>query len=309
MTNILCTIEGFTEEAQTKLNAIGTVTYAKPSQEELSSLVADSEILVVQLGLTIDTSVIDAAPNLKYIATATTGLDHIDIEHAESKGVKIVSLKGETEFLNSITSTSELALGLMIALARNIPAAASSVENGAWNREGHRGQTLSGKTLGVVGMGRLGKLMAQYGEGLGMNVIFTDPDVEGGVSPEELLKESDVISIHVHLQEDTENMIGDASIKLMKPTALLINTARGKIVDETAIMKALDASTLAGYATDVLSDELSFEDGNATSDLIEYAKTHRNVIITPHIGGTTLESREATDIFIAQKLSTVINNQ
>jgi D-3-phosphoglycerate dehydrogenase len=144
--------------------------------------------------------------------------------------------------------------------------------------------------------------MATYGEGLGMNVIFTDPDVEGGVSPEELLKTSDVVSIHVHLQEDTENMFCEPSIAMMKPGALLINTARGKIVDEAAALKALEAGTLGGYATDVLADELSFADGNAKSALIDYAKTHSNVIITPHIGGTTVESREATDVFIVRKL-------
>ncbi|MDP7069595.1 MAG: NAD(P)-dependent oxidoreductase [Candidatus Peribacteraceae bacterium] len=294
MANITCTIEGFTEEANTLLNEIGTVALGAPD--------SDTEILLVQLGFNVDKDIIDASPNLKVIATATTGLDHIDTAYAESKNIQIISLKGETEFLNSITSTSELALGLMIALARNIPAASNKVLEGKWDREGHRGHTLNGKTLGVVGLGRLGKLMATYGEGLGMNVIFTDPDVEGGVSPEELLKTSDVVSIHVHLQEDTENMFCEPSIAMMKPGALLINTARGKIVDEAAALKALEAGTLGGYATDVLADELSFADGNAKSALIDYAKTHSNVIITPHIGGTTVESREATDVFIVRKL-------
>lgn len=302
MINILCTIKGFTSEAKTVLEDIGSLTCIIPTQNELVNAVSEAEVLLVQLGLTVNRDVIDAAPSLRIIATATTGLDHIDITYAEEKGITIVSLKGETAFLETITSTSELALGLMIALARHIPSAVQSVLAGTWNREGNRGSSLSGKTLGIIGMGRLGTLMATYAKGLGMNVLHTDPAVDGGIPLETLLKQADVISVHVHLTTETTNLINANTLKHMKSGALLINTARGKIVDEAAVIEALESGHLGGYATDVLGDELSFTSDSASAPLIEYAKNHRNVIITPHIGGTTTESREATDVFIAKKI-------
>jgi len=308
MTNILCTIKGFTQDAAIVLNEVGTVTYKQPTQDALPSLVVDTNILIVQLGLNVDRAVLDAAKNLKIIATATTGLDHIDVEYAKNKGITIISLKDESAFLKSITSTAELALGMMISLARNIPSAIQSVLAGNWDRESHRGISLSTKTLGIIGMGRLGRMMAQYGKGLGMNVLFSDPKVAGGVTLEELLQTADVISLHVHLDEHTKNLINETSLKIIKTGALLINTARGNIVDEAAVIKALESKKLGGYATDVLSDELSFINNKATSALIEYAMTHRNVIITPHIGGTTVESRQATDIFISNKVNELLQN-
>ena len=289
---IFCTIDPFTPEAKTLLEEVATFT----------TNTSEAEILLVQLGYIIDKQRIDSAPHLKIIATATTGLDHIDTAYAKEKGVDVISLKEETAFLNSITSTAELALGLMISLARNIPSAYVSVLNGNWDREEYRGHSLAEKTLGIIGMGRLGKLMAQYGKGLGMKILFTDPHVEGSLPLDELLQQSDVVSLHVHLQNDTENMIHTDTLNLMKEGALLINTARGKIVNEDAVIIALESGHLGGYATDVLTDELHFEAGKAHARLIEYAKGHQNVIITPHIGGTTTESREATDIFIAKKL-------
>lgn len=303
---ILCTIgEQFAEEGKQILEELGDVTYATPTQEELPSLVSDVDILVVQLGITFDKDVIDAAENLKVIATATTGLDHIDVEHAESKGITVLSLKGETEFLNTVTATAEHALGLMIALARKLPAAVQSVKECKWDRTTYKGHSLSGQTLGIVGLGRLGKMMQRYGEALGMNVIYTDTNEAGGVALEELLKTADFVSLHVPLMKETERLMNSEMIGLMKPSAYLINTSRGDIVNEDELISALESGNLAGYATDVLSGERSFSPEKANNKLIDYAKTHDNVIITPHIGGTTSEAREATDVFIAIKVKAI----
>jgi len=285
------------------LEQVGTVTVATPQQNTFASMVTDTEILVVQLGLNVTKEIIDAAPKLTTIATATTGLDHIDTAYAHSKGITIVSLKDETEFLQTVTSTAELALGLMVALIKKIPAAHTSVLQGNWHREEFRGHSLRRKVLGIIGYGRLGKLMAQYSSALDMQVIYTDPHVSGGVPLDEVLQMADIISLHIHLTPDTEGSIGANELAAMKKGALLINTARGKIVNEAALIHSLETGAIGGYATDVLYDELEFEGSTAKSPLIEYAKTHSNVIITPHIGGTTVESREATDIFIAQKLA------
>ncbi len=312
---ILNTIgDKFTLRARRPLETLGSVDYKIPSQAELREIISQYEICVIGLGLNFYKEEIDRAPKLKVIATATTGLDHIDVAYAESKGITILSLRGENDFLDTITGTAELALGLMIDLLRYSPWAFDSVKNYEWDREQFRGFNLYGKTLGIVGLGRLGKMMARYGKALGMRVIFTDPLVENPdyqkVSLEELLKESDVISIHVHLTSETENIFSAKAFAYMKPSAYLINTSRGKIVEEGDLLHALKSKKIAGYGTDVLADELSFEkSGFNNHPLVEFSKQNRNVIIVPHIGGMTYDSREATDVFIAEKTKRFFDSQ
>ena len=296
---ILCyTGSLFAPEGKEVLESIGSVVFEEPTESNLANIT----ILVVQLGVNVDKEMIDSAPNLKFIATATTGLDHIDIKYAQSKGIEVISLKGEAGFLNTITSTAELALGLIISLTRKIPSANKSVINGEWDREEFRGTSLRGKTLGIIGYGRLGKMMERFGKAFEMNVVFSDSNVPGGLTLEELLEISDIVSIHVPLDESTEGLIGTHELQMMKPNAILINTSRGKIVDEEAVIGALKSRILGGYGTDVLSDELDFSGNEIRSHLVDYSKNNPNVLITPHIGGTTAESRVATDIFIAKKL-------
>jgi len=308
---ILNTIgERYTEKATEALNQLGEVDYFDVTQDKLLEIIEKYDIAVIGLGLAFDKSVLEKAKNLKVIATATTGLDHIDTNHAQSRSIAILSLKGENEFLDTITGTAELACGLMMDLLRFTPQAFDSVKNYEWDREKFRGRTLHGKTLGIVGMGRLGKWMARYGDAFGMNVIFCDPYVEKSplagpkkVSFDELLERSDVISIHVPLNKETEGVFNRDVFLKMKNTVYVVNTSRGRVVNENDLLKALKRKEIAGYATDVLADELSFaEKGLANHPLIEYAKENNNVIIVPHLGGMTHESRERTDIFIAEKL-------
>ena len=184
------------------------------------------------------------------------------------------------------------------------------VKNYRWDRESFRGRNLYGLTLGVIGLGRLGKWMARYGNAFGMDVLYHDPKLLTSnvdslgteASFDELLQKSDVISIHVHLNKETENMFNAEVFKKMKNTAYLINTARGDIVHEGDLLNALQSQEIAGYGTDVLAGELNFNKEFSKHPLVEYAKESRNVIIVPHIGGMTVESRERTDIFIAEKL-------
>ncbi len=301
----------FSAEAQAILNSCGDVDYKNISQAELLEKAGEYDVLVVGLGLTINKEVLEAATQLRVICSATTGLDHIDVEYAQQKGIEVLSLRGEEEFLDTITGTAELALGLMLDLVRRIPFAFESVKHNEWKRENFRGHSLFGKTLGIVGLGRLGKMMARYGRGLGMNVIAFDPHIApdvfekaqvDSVDFETLLEKSDVISIHVHLSNKTENMFNAEVLKKMKPQSYLINTARGKIVNEGDVLNALKNKIISGYATDVLADETTFGETFAGHPLVEYAMTHDNLIVVPHIGGMTEESREATDIFIAEKL-------
>ena len=307
---ILNTIgEVYSAEARPILEGLGSVTYATPTQDELERIIGDYDILVVGLGLAINTRVIDAGAKLKIVATATTGLDHIDLAYAKERGVPVVSLKGEDAFLDTITGTAELALALALMLSRQLPAASAAVARGEWRREDFRGHNLSERTLGVVGLGRLGRLMARYGEALGMHVLYSDPAVAAAppwcerVSFAELLRRSDIISIHVHLSPVTEHMFDAAAFEEMKATAYLINTSRDKIVDEAALLEALEAGQLAGYGTDVLSGEIGFAGRiPETHPLSRYSRTHPNIIIVPHIGGMTEESRIKTDVFIAEKV-------
>ena len=331
-----------TPEARAILEEIGRVRDFSGSQEELGGVISEYDAAFVGLGLAFNRDVLARAGKLRVIATATTGLDHIDLETARERGVEVLSLRGEEEFLNTITGTAELAFGMLLDLVRRVPWAFAAVERYEWDREAFRGHSLSGKTLGIIGLGRLGRLMARQAAGFGMRVIFFDPYVaasqerffgktpdvgeprsggktsgvkeenRGGISVfeatkvgfDELLRKSDAISIHVHLTPETEGMFGEREFAVMKPSAYLINTSRGKIVDERALLAALEQNKIAGYATDVLADELSFEiTGFSKHPLVEYAKTHENLLLVPHIGGMTVESRAATDIFIAQKLT------
>lgn len=307
----------YDEKAKEILAAIGEVDYLNPDQNRFLEIIEKYEVLIVGLGLNIDKEVIDKAKNLKIIATATTGLDHICVEYAESKGIQIISLKDETEFLNTITGTAELAWGLMLGLLRFIPDSFDSVKKYEWDREKFRGHNLYGKTLGIVGLGRLGGWMSKYGNAFGMNVIGFDQYVDDNIFSKlkckkvdfsELIKQSDIISIHVHLNKETENMFGEEEFVKMKDNAYLINTSRGKIVNESDLLEALKNKEIAGYATDVLADELNFDKDFSNHPLVEYSKNNNNLIIVPHIGGMTHESREATDVFIANKINKFLLN-
>ena len=310
---ILNTIgEGYADEAKAVLNELGEVDYITPTQDELVGIIEKYDIIVIGLGLNFDKEVIDNAKKLKIIITATTGLDHINIEYAQSKNIEVLSLKGETDFLNSITGTAELAFGLMIKLLRLMSDAFDSVKNYQWDREKFRGHNIYGQTLGIIGLGRLGKWMAQYGKAFNMNVIYYDPHVDTDEyekkSFDEFLSKSDVISIHTHLNNETENMFNTDTFNKMKNNAYLINTSRGKIVNEKDLLVALESKQIAGYGTDVLADELEFVKNFSNHPLVEYAKKNQNLVIVPHIGGMTYESRIATDVFIANKLKKHLNS-
>jgi len=308
--------EKFTPKARGVLDDAVSIEYKTPTQTELAGLIGKYDGVIVGLEVKFDKAVLEKAKKLKFIATATTGLDHIDTAFAEKKGIHILSLKGENAFLDTVTGTAELAFGLLLSLIRFIPKSFDSVKSDLWDRESFRGHSLYGKSLGIVGMGRLGKMIARYGKAFGMKIFFTDPDVSKQEFPEyeklgfeELIKESDMVSIHVHLSHQTENMFNRQVFNDMKKSAYLVNTSRGKVVNEEDILSALKNKTIAGYATDVLTDETSF--GNHIPEnhpLVEYARDNTNLIIVPHIGGMTHESREATDIFMAQKIKDYIDS-
>jgi D-3-phosphoglycerate dehydrogenase len=268
----------------------------------------DAHILVVRLKHNIDKAWLDQMPNIKVIASPTTGLNHIDMAEAEKRGIKIICLRGHTDFLDKITSTAEEAIGLMLALVRKFPWAFEHVKGGSWNRDLFKGNQLAGKTLGILGLGRLGKMVARYAKAMDMKVIASDPYVDAGtmtrnsvekVSMEELFKKSDVVSIHVLLTDQTQNLVKAEHLKLMKPSAFFINTARAEILEKGALEKALQEKWIAGAAIDVMWDEKG--DGSHLRDnpLLELAHKSNNLLIVPHIGGATYEAMQITEDFIA----------
>lgn len=269
--------------------------------------VANATVIISRLGYKIDRELIGCPHQLKFILTATTGTNHIDLQFVESLGAKVLSLKGETDFLNKVTPTAEHTWGLLLALCRNYQSAFSDVESFNWNRDAFLGKQLFGKTIGVVGLGRLGKLVARYAEAFGMRVIYNDI-VEQDVSYErvellELMSQSDVITIHVPLDKSTTKFINTNCFKTVKKGAILINTARGEVIDEQALLCALQSGGLNGAAIDVVANESTWS-GKVPLDneIINYARSHSNLIVTPHIGGACPDAMRMTEEFIAKKL-------
>lgn len=313
---ILVTLPAFTPAAAEILQQSAELRFVPSDREAVRSEISGCDAAVIGLGVKFDRELLSSAHKLACIATATTGLDHIDLEAARERGVQVLSLRGEDTLLGTITGTAELALGLLLALVRGIPQAHQSVvHHGEWNRERFRGSSISGRTVGIVGLGRLGRQFAKMIQGLRANVCYFDPYVPAQMHPDfkkvefgELLETSFAISIHTHLTEDTARMFGAPALARMKRGTYLVNTARGGIVDEMALLFALQSGQVGGYATDVLDGEINFEKGGAGEHpIVAYARSNPNVVVTPHIGGMTQDSREATDLFIAQKLHALIS--
>ncbi len=299
--------EGYSPEAREVLGALGEVTEKSLDRAGLLEAVAECEVLIARFGHSLDKELFAAAHHLRVLVSATTGLDHIDLEAAAERGVTVLSLQGETEFLEGLSATAELAWGLLLSLLRRIPQAADSVKGGGWNRDAFRGNELRGKRLGILGLGRLGRMVAEYGRAFGMAVAAYDPhasdwteDVESRPTVEDLLDDSQVLSLHLPLNEETKGMIGKAQFARLPEGAVLINTSRGAVVDEAALLAALGSGHLAGAGLDVVAGELS---GGPSQALLDYIRNYDNLIITPHMGGATVESMEKAEIFMANKLT------
>lgn len=250
----------------------------------------------------------EAAPRLKVIVTPTTGLNHIDLCEANRRGITILSLKGEIEFLRNMRATAEYTVGLMLALLRAIPAASAHVQRGGWNRDLFKGYELYGKTVGVVGYGRVGRLVGRYLLAFDARVIAADPTLSSEqVAPhvelmpfEDLLREADIVTLHVNYTPEKHAFFGAKQFAQMRPGSWFINTSRGELVDKNALLNALVSGHLAGAALDVVANECSRP--MPDRPLIRYAARSRNLLITLHLAGNSYESSEKTEIFMAQNL-------
>lgn len=286
---------GACPDAFDSLSAEVEVVSMPPSRDALLRHLAAFDLYCASLQLRAGRDVLDQAPQLRAIVTVSTGLDHIDVDYAESRGIRVLSLRGDAVFLDTVTSTAELAWALLLAAVRRLPSACASALRGDWDRERFRGLQLSAKTLGVLGYGRLGRMVAEYGKAFRMRVLACDrepvqpADGVEMVCFETLLEQADVLSVHIHLTRENHRLLDARAFSRMKPGAVLVNTSRGAIVDESALLKVLASGRLAAAGIDVVDGEL---DGSLDQHpLIRYARDHDNLVISPHVGGVTLEAQ------------------
>jgi D-3-phosphoglycerate dehydrogenase len=283
-----------------KLEKAGFEVHVKPdiTAGELKRAVSNYNVLIVRGRTKVTREIIEAGRELKVIGRAGAGVDNIDVEAAEKKGVKVVNTP---EALAE--AVAELTIGLILSLARNIPLADSSMKEKKWIKKTLMGWELKGKTLGTIGLGNIGERVARLAKAFGMKILITKrtppspallKELEAEFIPlHELLRRSDIVTIHVPHTPQTHRMIGQKEIQLMKTGAFLINTSRGAIVDEKALIEALKSGKLGGAALDVYEVE-------PPNDWTLMRLP--NVVCTPHIGAQTVEAQKATSDLIAEKI-------
>jgi len=268
------------------------------TKESLMEAVKDYDALIVRSRTKVTREVIERGRRLKLIARAGSGLDNIDLEAAEEKGIAVICTPEAPA-----DSVAELTIGLMITLARGIAQADSAMKQGRWIKRELRGMLLKGKSLGLIGLGNIGLRVARIAKAIGMKILVTKrtpppPELLEELGAEflpldELLRRSDIVSIHVPLTGETKRIIGREEISKMKDGAFLINTSRGMVIDEKALLEALRSGKLGGAALDVYEVEPPGD-----SELVKLS----NVVCTPHIGGQTPEAQRQISEILAEKI-------
>lgn len=275
------------------------------SPKALLKAIGDYDGLIVRSSTKVTEEMIGAATRLRVIGRAGAGVDNIDVAAATRRGIVVMNTPG-----GNSTSTAEHSFGLLLALARQVPQAADSVREGRWERNRFTGVELAGKTLGVVGLGKVGREVAQRAGAFQMRVLCHDPYVSAEaalsygaqlVLLEQLYAEADFISVHLHLTDQTRHYISDKEIGLCKNGVRIINCARGSIVDEKALLVGLRSGKVAGAALDVLEQEPPGED----YELLQ----HEGVICTPHIGASTREAQASVALQVAEQVGDVLTNK
>jgi D-3-phosphoglycerate dehydrogenase len=269
-------------------------------EEALCEAVREADALVVRSATKVTRRVLDAATRLRVVGRAGIGVDNVDLDAATERGVVVMNTPR-----GNITTTAELAVALLMAIARHIPRADRAVRGGQWKVKGLLGTEITGKTLGVVGLGRIGRLVAERGRGLGMKVVASDPYLgSSGQSPvpgveladlETLLERADFVTIHVPLNDSTRNLISWNELARLKPGARLIQASRGGVVDEEAVLDALNTGRLAGAAFDVFVQEPVPKDHPLLA--------RDDVIVTPHLGASSEEAQLRVAVDIAEQIS------
>ena len=278
-----------------------------PTQEELAGMIGDYEVLIMRVDPAINKEILDAAKKLKVIGVCSVGLNHIDMNTAKEKGIQVFNAPG----LND-NAVAELTISKMLDISRHTIDACNDVKVGKnWDKYKFMGRELRGKTLGILGFGRVGQRVAKLAHAFQMYVVAYDPylpeyifdqEATKGVSVDELLKVSDFVSIHMPLTPETKDLFNAKSIATMKDGAVVLNMARGGIVNEQDMYEALKSGKIGGFATDVMADELAAggltEGAGFDSPLFEC----ENFIVSPHLGAQTTDAARAIGVHIIGKV-------
>lgn len=287
--------EYFGEDALSVLRERGEVETLRISRKELLQKIKEFDAVLIRIETKLDRELLDNAAKLKVIGSATTGLNHIDTKLAKERGIKIVNLHGAHTI-----PTAEYAFAMLLSLVRNLPWAYESLRDGRWERHKLIGRQLNGKRIGIIGLGRIGNEVAKYAEAFGMDVVAFDPYAKSQkvrmLPLEKLLAESDVITIHAMLTDETRGMIGRKEFGMMKDGAFLVNTARAEIVDSDALIEALEGNKLGGAAIDVFENEPAVEEDR----ILRYARKKANLLVTPHLSASTVEAARSAAVEIAK---------
>ena len=260
---------------------------AAEDRARLAELLPAYDAIIIRSATQLDAELLSCGDKLRVVARAGIGVDNVDVTAATERGILVVNSPTA-----NLLSATEHTFALMLALARNVPAADSSMRAGEWDRKGFVGTELQGKTLGIVGFGQIGQLVAVRAKAFDMEVLAFDPYLDSGMGErlevellplEEMLERSDFVTLHVPLTDQTRGVVGASELARMKPGAMLVNCARGGVVDEQALVEALDSGHLAGAAIDVFATEPPTD-----RRLAEHART----VTTPHIGAQTREAQE-----------------
>ena len=275
-------------------------TGLKPA--ELTAKIGSYDILVVRSATKVTKEVIDASKKLKVVARAGVGLDNIDVEAAKARGIKVLNAPEAPT-----VAVAELVFALMLSWARRLPQADAGMKAGRWEKAQLMGSELRRKTLGIVGTGRIGTAVGYRAKAFLMDILACDPTQNAElvqrtgaryVAMDDLLRQSDFVTLHVALTEQTRHMIGRRELGLMKPTAVLINTSRGGVIDEDALVETLRQGKIAGACLDVYENEPP-----VGSPLLKL----QNVVLTPHIGASTVEAQRDAVIVVAQKIKEALS--
>jgi len=279
---------------------------AKMSRDEVMAAIPDADALIIRSATRVDRAMLEAAPKLRLVGRAGVGVDNVDLDAATDQGVVVMNAPD-----GNTIATAELAFALMLSLIRHIPAAQASLQAGQWDRKSFVGTELNGKTLGVIGFGRVGRAIARRALAFDMTVVTYDPYITPeapmamGVAPvslDDLYARSDFITLHAVVTEENKHMISAASIAKMKPGVRIINAARGTLIDEAALAEAIKAGKVAGAGIDVYNEEPP-EKGNPLIGL-------PGAITTPHLGASTVEAQDAVAVQIAQQvLAALLKNE
>jgi D-3-phosphoglycerate dehydrogenase / 2-oxoglutarate reductase len=291
-----------------KIELLGDVFYLEhDNKENTHNFLKENKIDTIICNPNKQNFIIDSEllkkTSVKLINTCSTGLNHIDLKYCSENNIEILSLTKDFKLLNQLPSTSELAFGLMMCLLRNIPSGMLHVKGGGWDYTKFVGRQVKDLNVGIVGFGRLGKMMYNYCKAFGANCVVYDPYVKniGCDSLKSLVEKSDVVSLHVHVSEETKYMINKEIINHFKPGSYLINTSRGEIIEESAVIEALKDKRISGYGSDVIEDE--FNENVLNSPIVNAMIEGENIIITPHVGGMTREGQELAYCWAINKMN------